>query len=267
MRERTVSAAIAPYSETQAYFWIQIVHAAIATANDSQIANPEASKWSGSVESLTLPAFKALFGLTGNEWREYYSAKLWDSLPARMQFQPPDKKPLPNVVAVHDKVGISAARVAMVERYTAEKEPLSELPPQKDLEVMAAVLLQELEDGSGSDHGILLQSLFELLYASDDMKQDPTASRKRRSLAIAKALDLPCAGSDGLTQRMFWVQNVLNSLGLFQSTDFGTFIRSNPYLAYEELPLVYYSPMLWASQEAEAVYIAPDRKPLRSRLG
>ncbi|KAJ6781333.1 hypothetical protein PWT90_03453 [Aphanocladium album] len=266
MRERIVSPAIPPYSETQAYFWVQIVHAAIATATSADTGSSGSQSWNGSVESLTLPAFKTLFGLTGDEWREHYTAKLWDSLPARMQFQPPDKKPLPNVIVLHDKSSVSAARVAMVESYAAEKEPRAEMPGAKDLAVMAAVLLQELEDGLASDHGSMLQSLFDLLYASDEMKQDANLHRKRRSLAIAKALDLSCAGADGLTQRMFWVQQVLLGLELCQGTDFGSFVRRNPYLAYEELPLVYYSPILWASHEAEEVFIAPDRRPLHSRL-
>lgn len=267
MRERAVNGAIPPYSETKAYFWVQIVHAAVATTQTSEEAKPESLKWSGSIESLTLPAFKALFGITGDEWREHYSAKLWDSLPARMQFQPPDRKPLPNVIAVHDKTRVSAARGAMVESYAAEKEPHAEMPPPNDLAVMAAVLAQELQDGSGSDHGIMLQALFDLLRATDGMKQDASASHRRQSLAIAKALDLPCASADGLTQRMFWVQQVLLAVGDFQGAGFGEFVRSHAaHLAYKELPLVYYTPMLWASQEAAAIYIAPDRKPLSSLI-
>ncbi|OAA80362.1 ARF-like GTPase ARLP2 [Akanthomyces lecanii RCEF 1005] len=264
IQERAVNAAIPPYSETQAYFWVQMVHAAVAAANKSEVEKAESLNWSGSMESLTLPAFKALFGITGDEWREHYSSKSWNSLPARMRFHPPDKKPLPNVIAVHDKARVSAARGAMVESYASEKEPRSEMPPFKDLAVMAAVLARELKDGTGSDHGIMLQALFDLLRTTEEMKQDPTASQRTQSLAIAKALDIPCASVDGLTQRMFWVQQVLLAVGKFEGADFGGFVRANAHLAYRELPLVYYTSMLWASKEAEEVYIAPDRKSLRS---
>ncbi|TQV91235.1 ARF-like GTPase ARLP2 [Cordyceps javanica] len=266
MRERTVTTAIPPYSETQAYFWVQLVHAAIATATTPGANKTASLQWSGSVESLTLPALKALFGITGDEWREHYSAKLWESLGARMQFQPPDKKPLPNVIAVSDHTRVGAARGAMARSYAAEDEPRSELPPPKDLAVMAAVLAQELADGSGSDHGRMIQALFRTLQPSvEDRGQDPRGHRKRRSLAIAEGLELPCPGIiDGSTQRMFWVQQVLLAVESFEGADFGDFIRSNVHLAYKDLPLVHYSPMLWASQEAKAVYLGPDRKSLSS---
>ncbi|OAA38990.1 ARF-like GTPase ARLP2 [Beauveria brongniartii RCEF 3172] len=263
IRERAVTTATAPYSETQAYFWVQIVHAAVASAATSQ--SDDGLAWSGSVESLTLQAFKALYGITGDEWRAHYSAKLWESLEARMRFQPPDRKPLPNAIAVMSgQTGVVAARAAMVQRFVADQEPRSEMPPFKDLAVMAAVLAQESKDGSAGNHGVMLQSLFELLYSSDEMKHDTDANHKMRSQGISKALELPCAGVEGLTQITFWVQQILHSLVSFEGTDFGDFIRSNVHLAYKELPLVYYSPMLWASHEAAIVYLGPDRKRLSS---
>lgn len=103
---------------------------------------------------------------------------LWNSLPARMQFHPPDKKPLPDVVAVHDNTKVGTARGAMAESYAWEKGPRSEMPPHVDLAVMAAVVAQELKYGTGSDHGIMLQALFDLLHATKEMKQDPAASQK-----------------------------------------------------------------------------------------
>ncbi|OAA58168.1 ARF-like GTPase ARLP2 [Cordyceps fumosorosea ARSEF 2679] len=271
MRERAVTAAIPPYSETQAYFWVQMVHAAIATAASPENAakrEDEKHEWSGSVEALTLPAFKALYSITGDEWRAHYSTKLWESLGARMQFCPPDRKPLPNVVAVFDKTGVSEARGVMVEKQVSESEPGdAELPLAKDLAVMAAVLAQEVVDGSSSGHGAMMQSLFEVMHskATDEEEREQVASRKRRSRAIAAALEVPCPGIDGLTQRVFWVQQMLLAVGgLDGGANFGDFIRTNAHLAYKDLALVYYSPMLWASEEAKAVYIAPDRKALSS---
>ncbi|KAM3469262.1 hypothetical protein MY5147_007188 [Beauveria neobassiana] len=241
-------------------FGLTVVQQTLASkARRGPISN--ALAWSGSVESLVLPAFKALYGVTGDEWRAHYSAKLWESVEARMQFQPPDKKPLPNVIAVSGQTGVGAARAAMVQRFVAVQEPRSKLPPFKDLAVMAAVLAQEIKDGSAGNHGVMLQSLFELLYSNDEMKQDTDAHHKRQSQVVSKALELPCAGVDGLTQRMFWAQQLLHSLVSFEGTEFGDFIRSNVHLAYKELPLVYYSPMLWASHEAAIVYLGPDRKP------
>lgn len=97
MQDRAVSTAVAPYSETQAYFWIQIVQAALASELDTGVEKEKFEL----VPSLTVPEFKARFGIRGDEWKAYYSEKVWDSVRARMQFFPPDKKPLPNVIHIH----------------------------------------------------------------------------------------------------------------------------------------------------------------------
>lgn len=272
MRERAVNTVIPPYSETQAYFWIQFVHAALATESASQnggkLSSSSSLNWNGSVDSLTLTAFKTLYGVVGNEWQAHYSAKLWESLPAQMQFCAPDKKPLPNVIQISGQSDLDAARGAMVEQYAASEKttPRSALPTANDLAVMAAVLVNGIEEGAASDHGAMLGVFYDLLHASQDMKRDADMHKKTQSLAIMKALEIPCAGADGLTQRMFWVQQVLVALSTFQGDGFGEFVLCNPHLAYQHLPYVYYSPMLWASQEAEEVYIGPDLKPLVSRV-
>lgn len=266
MRERTVNPAVAPYSETQAYFWIQIVHAALAAASENESTDGNGNGWNGSTDTLTLEAFKLLFGITGEEWRMYYSPKAWESISARMEFRLPDKKPLPNVISISDKSKVVAAKNAMVESYAGEKGTLSEMPSAKDLAVMAAVLCDEVEEGMGDEHGLMLRDLFDLLFANKAMREAGVATHKARSLAIIKALDLPCAGADGLTQRMFWVQQILVALGVFPGDNFEEFVRLNTHLAYKELPFVYYSPMVWASREAGEVFIGPDRKPMSSRI-
>ncbi|KAK5659685.1 hypothetical protein OQA88_894 [Cercophora sp. LCS_1] len=79
IRLRTQHASIPPYSVTQLYFFIQMVHAHLT-------AHP----------TLSYPAFRALFpSLTSTAWTRYYTQKTWHSLEARAAFTPPDIQPLP----------------------------------------------------------------------------------------------------------------------------------------------------------------------------
>ncbi|KJZ79242.1 hypothetical protein HIM_01393 [Hirsutella minnesotensis 3608] len=99
-QQRAVNSATPPYSETQAYFWIQFVHASLASFVDLDHTTSSMTRWSSSEENLTVPAFKALFNINGKEWRKYYSPAKWQSPQARGIFTNPDLKPLPDIVGV-----------------------------------------------------------------------------------------------------------------------------------------------------------------------
>ncbi|KAJ3284488.1 ubiquitinyl hydrolase 1, partial [Borealophlyctis nickersoniae] len=90
-----VSARVPVYSETQTYFWIQMVHTAMA---DSTVKDAE----------LSFRSFAALFpeAVGPDMWREYYSPKVWDSVEARMGLIPPDIKPLPNYFPPRDEKAV-----------------------------------------------------------------------------------------------------------------------------------------------------------------
>ncbi|KAL2856344.1 P-loop containing nucleoside triphosphate hydrolase protein [Aspergillus pseudodeflectus] len=103
IRLRTVDSSIPPYSETQAYFWIQVVHAALQSlASDVEPLNnlSEKSYRMVPVSQLSFSNFMLLFDITPETWKDYYSSKIWESVAARMEFVPPDRKPLPNIIGV-----------------------------------------------------------------------------------------------------------------------------------------------------------------------
>ncbi|KAL4873933.1 hypothetical protein BDV12DRAFT_350 [Aspergillus spectabilis] len=101
IRLRTVDSSIPPYSETQAYFSIQIVHAALQSLqNQKESALSEKPYEALGAAELSFSNFTLLFDITPETWREYYSHDVWDSVTARMEFVPPDIKPLPNVIRV-----------------------------------------------------------------------------------------------------------------------------------------------------------------------
>ncbi|EGS20362.1 uncharacterized protein CTHT_0021890 [Thermochaetoides thermophila DSM 1495] len=90
IRLRTKHKAASPYSLTQTYFFIQLVHAALAQLASHRHAN--------FVQDLSFPLFKQISGISSTSWQDYYSEKLWNSFEARASFVFPDLKPLPDTV-------------------------------------------------------------------------------------------------------------------------------------------------------------------------
>jgi len=90
IRLRTKHKAASPYSLTQTYFFIQLVHAALAQLASHRHAN--------FVQDLSFPLFKQISGISSTSWQDYYSKKLWNSFEARASLVFPDLKPLPDTV-------------------------------------------------------------------------------------------------------------------------------------------------------------------------
>lgn len=90
IRLRSAYPWISAYSETQSYFYLQLVHAALAqfmTTSKVEFA-----------QKMSYPLFKETFRIMPTAWSAYYSPQLWDSLKARATFVPPDLKPLPDTI-------------------------------------------------------------------------------------------------------------------------------------------------------------------------
>ncbi|UZP46560.1 hypothetical protein NXS19_014372 [Fusarium pseudograminearum] len=248
MRLRASDSSIPPYSETQAYFWIQIIHAYLGSLQ-AQVSG-----------SLTFEAFKPLFDVTGDEWRQYYSQSVWESIPARMSFVNPDKKALPNIFGVPSQARMDIARTQMVNAISHRfAEPL-DMPPREDLDFLAAVLIDEAKlmpesELNVASHASLLRFLFNRL--SGKSGGSPTSRASSTALEVAQRV--------GLTQSMFWVQRV--QIEVARNKDVGgfeEFVKGGSYLAFEDLPFVYYSPQLWESAEARGAYVPPDRRAVSS---
>lgn len=264
IRLRAFNNTIPPYSETQAYFWIQYIHSLLKSLeiNHTSPSSPPTFEVPGTM--LTFEAFKTLFDLSGAEWKTYYTPKVWDGIPARMNFVNPDKKSLPNFFASPSRAKMELARVRMVNAATHRFTAPPELPPQDELEFAAAVLIDEanLEGNlSIASHASLLQHLYRRLSTSSPPKQG--GNQHPPSVAVETALEL--AETLGTTQSMFWVQQTQIAMANAAGTlSFEDFVSKNSHLAYEDLPLLHYSPELWGSTEAKEMFVPPDRRPLSS---
>lgn len=89
-RLRSTQRSVSPYSETQTYFYLQLVHATL-----SQLMTTDKSE---AVRGMSYPLFKETFAISPSAWEAYYSPQLWDSVQARARFVPPDLKPLPDTI-------------------------------------------------------------------------------------------------------------------------------------------------------------------------
>jgi hypothetical protein len=90
MRLRSTQRSVSPYSETQTYFYLQLVHTAL-----SQFVKIGRST---TIQEMSYPLFRGAFGISPLAWKEYYTLQLWDSVKARASFVPPDRKPLPDTI-------------------------------------------------------------------------------------------------------------------------------------------------------------------------
>ncbi|KAF2814855.1 P-loop containing nucleoside triphosphate hydrolase protein, partial [Mytilinidion resinicola] len=114
---RVTDSSVPPYSETQALFWIQITHAAVAGLPTFQTSSYSSTLPTINVEKkpslakMTFETFSSLFPNLKDEnlWKKYYTAEVWHSVPARMEFKNPDIRPLPNLIGISQSGSIPRA--------------------------------------------------------------------------------------------------------------------------------------------------------------
>lgn len=94
--------AVQPYSETQAYVWVQLVHARLGSIAMAAQKGAQGKTALGeeNVEDMAYGTFREVCGITGLEWQAHYSEDLWYSMEARLKFVNPDKAPLLDVLKV-----------------------------------------------------------------------------------------------------------------------------------------------------------------------
>ncbi|KAF4414824.1 ubiquitin thiolesterase L3 [Fusarium acutatum] len=252
MRLRASGSSTPPYSETQAYFWIQIIH---AYTRSLEVESSES-------QFTTYEAFKSLFDIKGDEWKEYYSQSTWESIAARMTFVNPDKKPLPNIFNLPSQARKDLAVSQMI-NATNHRSTNTHLPPSEDLDFLAAILIDEAKLIPDSELNVASHaSLITILF--NRLTEKTATSKKRSDASLASSTALEIAKWTGLTQAMFWVQQIQIALAGRKDMGFEEFIKGNSVVAFEELPFVYYSPQLWGSVEARDGYVMPDRRGLSS---
>lgn len=96
--------AVQPYSETQAYVWVQLIHARLGSIAMAAQKGGQGKMALGkeNAEDMTYERFKEVCGITGLEWQAHYSENLWYSMEARLKFVNPDKAPLQNVLGTRE---------------------------------------------------------------------------------------------------------------------------------------------------------------------
>lgn len=274
LQSRAQGISVAPYSETQTYFWIQIVHAALRSLD----LGPGQGFITVPLSRLDFSSFKLLFGFVGSEWQQHYTPKLWNDISSRMQFVPPDLEPLPSVIngptenmAAAQRSVIQSAALSVVEaRHLPSPEVIAFVA---DLLIEDVLLLPEPITSQVTSHAHLILYLYTQLVAVPDVSGGGSLATQATNTLLALVL----GERDSHTDKSFWIHQILAAVASTRSTkpitngsrillppSFKEFIRAHPQLAYEGLPFTYYSPELWNSAEAREMFIPPDRKTLPS---
>lgn len=115
IRLRATNMAIPPHSETQARFWLDMVRACLRSLDIPHEGSREILP-----SQLSFDSFLAVFSLTPMSWKRYYSQRVWDSIPARVQFVPPDKRTLPNIINISAAQHEVEAIIARMEKETLD---------------------------------------------------------------------------------------------------------------------------------------------------
>jgi ubiquitin carboxyl-terminal hydrolase L3 len=254
---------LAPYSETQAYFWIQIVHSAFASID--AIYFDRSDKSPIETKQLSYTGFQMLFQIEPTAWKRHYTEQRWNSIAARVSFINPDLASLPNVIRP-ESAGLTHLYLAREwERRLVNTSP--ELPSDEEL-----AFYSELAMSSSTGHAQLLRSLYEAFVESE---RATGYTGENLAAHYHGLIDRLIEDSvDFRTKVRFWALMVLKAAsgtgGESSSTSSGSFddlLRSNRHLAYEELPLCYFSEELWNSEKAREEFVKPDRRKLDMGVG
>ncbi|KAL3487478.1 hypothetical protein BJX62DRAFT_213521 [Aspergillus germanicus] len=277
MRSRTFDESLPAYSETQAYFWILVVDAALRAIDGLEETETEKEKRPVSSDAMSFLTFQVLFQITPALWKEYYSKSVWEGIAARSRFVMPDRKPLPDMFPCD----INRAREELsIDRSTDQELPL---PASIEERLFRFRLLKReianldpdlISNPAITTHGHLLMYLY-TAFTQKPSPEEEGAKKKNRLAQRAKMLFSSITGPmiAGATARNFWIQQVGVAMshsvrsrdqGQGHST-FAEFITRNAHLVLDDgLPAVYYGPGTWGSAEARRRIVAPDRRRMES---
>ncbi|KAE8389110.1 hypothetical protein BDV23DRAFT_173295 [Aspergillus alliaceus] len=270
-----------PYSETQAYFWIQMLHAAVESVPQTMSVD---------ITGLSFNNFAILFPdllASQDVWKEYYSPKQWDSMEARMQTVLPKRRPLPNIFPTPPQTQLDKTIASRLD----EKYPMHDGPSVMDgrpgpeelfLRVQWAVNgtsatdLETNYNGSLDTHAALIRRMFIRIIVTG-------STQSKTSISRALWDEISFLHERGqFTCAAFWSQMILTAFGGMdaafheqvsrvrdderigadglQARLFSQFLSANSELTWEGLWSLYYSEEVWKSEDAGVVYILPDRR-------
>ncbi|KAH6838469.1 hypothetical protein B0I37DRAFT_409044 [Chaetomium sp. MPI-CAGE-AT-0009] len=190
IRLRSMKPQVSPYSETQSYFYLQLVHAALSqfvVTGNAQL-----------VQELSYPQFKDIFLLLPSEWTKYYSVPLWDSLKARASFVPPDLQPLPDTIPPPDP-WLEPTKPKARERFH-RLGLIPELPSLEILHFHQALLLEDakplpptIPPSAVTTHAHLLKYIHTHLILPPPSPDDPTSTLAHHRHLLTTHSPLPKA--------------------------------------------------------------------------
>ena len=282
---------VEPYSETHAYFWVQMLHAAVQSVPEGLVPD---------ITRLSFESFSVLFPellTTDDVWREYYTTEQWSSVEARNRTVLPKRKPLPNVLPAPGKKQLEESMSSVLdEKFLVDVKDKRPSTEELFLQVCWAVKsTSEVPDEAviPDTHAKLLRRIFDRLVSE---------SPGRESSFVGEAWTAVehLVSKKRVTEAAFWSQMVINA---FRSMDgpfhdevihfratvdtevrgqeeedvgnkqrtrtrlFERFLTANPELVWEELWRVYYSDETWNSEDAREMYVLPDKKAVPAYVG
>ncbi|KAK2763350.1 hypothetical protein FQN54_009986 [Arachnomyces sp. PD_36] len=284
MRLRAQSpCSVEPFSQTQAYFWVQMVHAAV------QSLPPDSGL---DITRLTFESFMVLFPelLASNDaWKEYYTPEQWYSIDARMNTVLPKIKPLPNILQSPEQTRVDKAIGVALDEKLSQDDPstFDGRPSTEELFLRVRFIVKDTAELSPNDsnppetHAELLRRIFNRLIEIDPETRGTGASLASAAWAAVSAL----VEEREITSATFWSQMVL---GAFCSMDssfqaqasrfrakeigvekdkarnelFSQFLTASPELCWDRLWRIYYSDEVWKSQDAKDMQMLPDRRAI-----
>jgi ubiquitin carboxyl-terminal hydrolase L3 len=281
MRLRKSYPFISSYSETQAYFWLQVVQIALRSL---YVIYPQSEKevigCISPVSRLPFSGFKELVEIDSESWNRCYSRKVWDSMEARSQYISPDIRPLNSLIK---KSWISNDNPIFVQRMKALLTEMNSPEPSVEELSFRAILVLDCSQELNPRNAVIENHKHLLLFLYTNLVSDIESqnSEKAPSLRAQRAKEL-FSGVSGplvhaLTHKNFWFQQFLTALDLAESrksetdasSDFSTFagfIMNSLELVNEDLPIQFYNPKIWHSEKARQTIIAPDKREMTNIL-
>lgn len=275
---------VEPYSETKAYFWIQILHAAIASLGTGVGTS------SIDIAKLSFESFVLLFPDLmrqrdkGKElWRLYYTEKSWEGMEARMGVVLPSLKPLPNLIVPPTETEREAAVAREMEIRSLVQNGVERNISETEMMLHEFWVISEIQDASetAASHGKILWQVFSKLWQA-----------KVENLVSVSVASNELVGEDlrsrggillGVTEKVFWVRVVMKQFLNCEITlpveksakggnreislrDFRSFLGENRELSLEDFWKRYYSEETWHSKDAMERFVPPDLKEMANSV-
>lgn len=282
MSVRAKGVDMEPYSETKAYFWVQILHAAVASLG-SGVGTSGIDITKLSFESFTL-LFPDLMRQRdkGKEfWRSHYTEKSWESMEARMGVVLPSLKPLPNIIVPPTETEKDAAVTREMEIRSLVQNGTERNISETEMMLHEFWVISEIQETAGS-HGKVLWQIFLKLWKAkaENLMSVSVASNQ----LVGEDLESRGGILLGVTEKVFWVRVVLKQFLSCEITlpatgginshreghqdvslsDFRRFLGQNRELSLEDFWKCYYSEETWHSGDAKERFVPPDLKAMEN---